>query len=126
MAWKVPDHGSRKFSGTPAAFRALRRERSRHHAARRHLQRRSAREREQQHAFGRDAGEQQVGDACQCVCLAGAGAGDDQQRPALRPPPARRSPCVTAAVWAGFNVAKAGPVDMVQRTNCGANAQYRG
>ena len=57
-----------------------------------HLLRRAARERQQQDAFGRDALEQQMRDAMrERVGLAGAGAGDDEQRPGRKAGAARRA-----------------------------------
>ena len=72
--------------GHPRMRLGLRGQRIGHHALRapRHLERRATREGQQQHAFRRHAGEQQVRDAMrQRAGLAGAGARDDEQRPGL-------------------------------------------
>ncbi len=112
IEWKVPDQGSRRLAGTCVAEPAWRSQRLGHDALRaaRHLERGAPREREQQHPLGRHAGEQQMGDAVrQRAGLAGAGAGDDQQRC-----------CQQAATRTRFTVRDGVPLRGIQLGESGA------
>ena len=111
IEWKVPDQGSRTSFCT-SADDALR--------AARHLERRAAREGQQQDALGLGALQNQMRDPVrQRVGLAGAGARDDEQR--LR---GRRS---AASRCRGFRRSKAAAVLTAATIGqCCINFQYLG